>query len=141
MTRGVWSVGEAGEGVRLTGKQLTDLADDLADMQRHLNNQVRRMDGIVDGFEARWDGPAARTYRRLHQEAAEDAVRIREVLRLLEAGVRASKGGFTGTELAELERFRRIQQSTDVEGEAEALSRGDHRQADPAASHSRISDL
>jgi hypothetical protein len=37
--------------VRVSGEDLTELADDLEDMQDHLDRQIRRMDAIVDRTE------------------------------------------------------------------------------------------
>ncbi|MDQ0697208.1 WXG100 family type VII secretion target [Streptomyces sp. W4I9-2] len=87
----------AGEQPRLRVKadRLTGLADDLDGMQEYLDKQVRRMDAIVDRIEAGWQGPAARAYRDLHRGAAEDAVRIRMVMRALEQAVRFSRDGFS----------------------------------------------
>ncbi|WP_282798168.1 WXG100 family type VII secretion target [Streptomyces sp. CC224B] len=99
---------------------LTKLADELDDMQEYLNRQVRRMDGVVDAIEAGWRGPAAREYRKLHRSAAEDAVRIREVMRRLEQAVRLSRDGFTDLELELMSRFREVR--VDVAAEADQLS-------------------
>ncbi|MFI6473855.1 WXG100 family type VII secretion target [Streptomyces sp. NPDC050516] len=46
------------------------LAGDIEDMQRHLDNQVRRMDTIVDRIQAGWQGPASSAYRDLRTVAA-----------------------------------------------------------------------
>ncbi|WP_373979286.1 hypothetical protein [Streptomyces sp. TLI_146] len=46
---------------------LTKLAGDLDEMLRHLDRQVRRMDGIVDRIEAGRRGPAGSAYRDLHR--------------------------------------------------------------------------
>ncbi|WP_103513283.1 WXG100 family type VII secretion target [Streptomyces sp. SM13] len=109
-------------GLVVSGSKLKKLADDLHEMQRYLDRQVRRMDAVVDSIEAGWRGPAAKTYRRRHREAAEDAVRIRELMKLVESAVRMSKDGFTEQELDVLARFRRAQAAVDVEAEADALS-------------------
>lgn len=100
---------------------LKRLADDLDEMQRHLEGQVRRMDGVVDRIQARWQGPAGTVYRDLHKGAAQDAVRIRENIRVLAEAVRLSRDGFTEQELDVLASMRRVQRSTDVAREAEAL--------------------
>ncbi|WP_318036728.1 WXG100 family type VII secretion target [Streptomyces chengmaiensis] len=42
--------------LKVSEDDLTRLADDLDEMQRHLNGQVRRMDDIVDRIEAGWKG-------------------------------------------------------------------------------------
>ncbi|MFC9119340.1 WXG100 family type VII secretion target [Streptomyces sp. NPDC057067] len=76
-------------------------------MQRYLDRQVRRMDAVVDAIEARWRGPAAKAYRKHHREAAKEAVRIRELMKLLEAAVRMSRDGFTEQELETLAAFKR----------------------------------
>ncbi len=76
--------GGGGSDLRVSGQDLTKLADDLDDMQNHLDQQVKRMDAIVDRIEAGWRGPAATAYREFHWAATEDAVRIREVMKLLE---------------------------------------------------------
>ncbi|MGA4842429.1 WXG100 family type VII secretion target [Streptomyces sp. G45] len=122
----------------MTGKDLaakhvdlTKLADDLDDMQEYLNRQVRRMDGIVDRIETGWRGPAARDYRALHREAAEDAVRIREVMKRLEQAVRMSRDGFTELELDLLSRFRAVQ--VDVAAEADKLSTPVAAETEPVA--------
>ncbi|MFD3994055.1 WXG100 family type VII secretion target [Streptomyces sp. NPDC058548] len=100
---------------------LTKLAGDLDVMQRHLDTQVRLMDGIVDRIQARWHGATGDAYRALHNEAAQDAVRIREHLRLLEEAVRLSRDGFTEQELEVLSRMRKLQDQVDVAREANAL--------------------
>ncbi|MFF4015477.1 WXG100 family type VII secretion target [Streptomyces sp. NPDC001843] len=66
-----------GPDLKVSDSGLKKLADDLHDMQDHLNRQVRRMDGLVGQVEAGWRGPAATAYREFHRAAAEDAVRIR----------------------------------------------------------------
>ncbi|MFE5484223.1 WXG100 family type VII secretion target [Streptomyces sp. NPDC056527] len=103
---------------------LTRLAGDLDAMQRHLNGQVRRMDAVVDRIEGGWKGDAARGYRALHRGVAEDAVRIREILGVLEEALRMSRDGFTQQELENLRRMRTASSQVDVAREAEALSEG-----------------
>ncbi|MFE5959538.1 WXG100 family type VII secretion target [Streptomyces rubiginosohelvolus] len=109
-------------GLRVSNRNLTKLADDLDEMQRYLDRQVQRMDAVVDAIEARWVGPAAKAYRKKHRAAAKEAVRIRELMKLLEAAVRMSRDGFTEQELDMLEAFRRIQVDVDVDKEADELS-------------------
>ncbi|RFC74099.1 WXG100 family type VII secretion target [Streptomyces sp. AcE210] len=108
--------------LRVPPEKLTKLADDLDDMQDHLDKQVKRMDTIVDSIEAGWSGPASTAYRGFHRTAAEDAVRIREVMKVLEQAVRMSRDGFTQLELDKLDQFRRIQVNVDVAAEADKLS-------------------
>ncbi|MCX4818781.1 WXG100 family type VII secretion target [Streptomyces sp. NBC_01142] len=108
----------------VSGDDLTNLAGDLDEMQRHLDNQVRRMDAIVDGIEAGWKGDAAKGYRALHQGAAEDAVRIREILKVLEAAMRMSRDGFTQQELDTLRQLRQAESQVDAAREAAELSEG-----------------
>jgi len=126
--------------LRVKRDRLTVLADDLDDMQDFLDQQVKRMDAIVDGIEARWQGPTAKAYRALHRGAAEDAVRIRELLKLIEQAVRLSRNGFTETELETLWRFRQIQVSVDVEAEADELSTP-NAQVPPQPPRSRLDEL
>ncbi|MEU4066035.1 WXG100 family type VII secretion target [Streptomyces wedmorensis] len=120
---------------------LTRLADDLGAMQQHLNDKVRQMDGIVDRIQSRWQGATGEAYRGLQREVAQDAVRIRERLRVLEEAIRLSRDGFTEQELDALQAMRRVESGTDVAREAEAL------QSPPAAPpavpgpRSRIDDL
>ncbi|KOT35354.1 hypothetical protein ADK41_25515 [Streptomyces caelestis] len=106
--------------LRVSDDDLTKLADDLDDMQDHLDKQVRRMDGVVDRIEAGWRGPAGSAYRGFHRAAAEDAVRIREVIRHLEQAVRLSRDGFTQRELDVLAQLQRIR--VDVGSEVDRLS-------------------
>lgn len=101
---------------------LTRLADELDKMQRHLEQQTRRMDEVVDRVAAGWQGPTATAYRSLHRGVAEDAVRIRQVMVLLEAAMRASRDGFTEQELDTLARIRRMQDGEDVSAAARALT-------------------
>lgn len=42
--------------LQVSSENLTKLADDLDEMQRYLDRQVRRMDAVVDTIEARWRG-------------------------------------------------------------------------------------
>ncbi|MEW2049758.1 WXG100 family type VII secretion target [Streptomyces sp. NPDC005476] len=117
---GVGSGQGNGPELRVSAKDLTTLADDLDDMQNHLDKQVQRMDSVVDSIEAGWRGPAASAYRDFHRAAAEDAVRIREVMKLLEEAVRLSRDGFSRDDLDVLARMRRIQ--VDVGSEVARLS-------------------
>ncbi|TLQ44993.1 WXG100 family type VII secretion target [Streptomyces marianii] len=117
---------------------LTKLADDLDQMQGHLERQIRDMDRVVDSIAAGWQGPTAAAYRALHRGAAEDAVRIRQVLSLLEQATRASRDGFTAQELEILAAFKRVQSQEDVGASAEALTVPDQA---PAAPHSRLQGI
>lgn len=105
-----------------TSSQLKKLADDLDDMHEYLGKQVKRMDEIVDGIEAGWQGPTATSYRSLHRGAAEDAVRIGQTIQFLAEAIRLSEGGFTEQELEALAQFRSVQADVDVEAAADALS-------------------
>ncbi|MFK0197432.1 WXG100 family type VII secretion target [Streptomyces lavendulae] len=116
---------------------LTNLADDLDQMQGHLERQIRDMDRVVDSIAAGWQGPTAASYRALHRGAAEDAVRIRQVLSLLERATRASRDGFTAQELEVLAAFRRVQSQEDVSASAGELTVPDQ----PPAPHSRLQDI
>jgi WXG100 family type VII secretion target len=109
-----------GPDLRVTSSDLTKLAGGLDDMQDHLDKQVRRMDAIVDRIEAGWRGPAATAYREFHRAATEDAVRIREVMKLLEQAVRMSRDGFSANDIEVLERMRKIQ--VNVGSEVDKLS-------------------
>ncbi|MET7654306.1 WXG100 family type VII secretion target [Streptomyces sp. NPDC005486] len=106
--------------LRATAENLTKLAGDLGDMRDHLDGQVTRMDAVVDRIEAGWRGPAGTAYREFHRAAAEDAVRIREVVKLLEEAVRLSRDGFSETDLDVLAGMRRV--SVDVGSEVDRLS-------------------
>ncbi|MFB7502247.1 WXG100 family type VII secretion target [Streptomyces broussonetiae] len=123
MVRGAGPEHDARAGLRVSSKDLTRLAEDLDDMQDHLDKQVRRMDELVDRIEAGWRGPAATTYRQFHRAAAEDAVRIREVMKQLEEAVRLSRDGFSATDLGVLERMRGIH--VDIDSEVARLSTPD----------------
>jgi WXG100 family type VII secretion target len=123
----VHGAGNAGQGsgpdLRVSGHDLTQLANDLDDMQEHLDKQVKRMDGLVDRIEAGWKGPAATAYREFHRAAAEDAVRIRDVMKLLEQAVRMSRDGFSRHDLSVLEMMRAIR--VDIDSEVDKLSTPD----------------
>lgn len=106
----------------VSGDALTRLANDLDEMQRYLEQQTRAMDGVVDRVAAGWQGPTAAAYRSLHRGVAEDAVRIRQVMVLLEAAMRASRDGFTEQELDTLARIRRMQDGEDVSAAARDLT-------------------
>ncbi|MBD0709085.1 MULTISPECIES: WXG100 family type VII secretion target [unclassified Streptomyces] len=126
----------------VSGDDLGRLAGDLDAMQRHLERQTRRMDEVVDRIAAGWQGPTATAYRSLHRGVAEDAVRIRQVMVLLEAAVRASRDGFTEQELDTLARIRRMQESEDVSAAARALTAPDRAAgADADQPQSRILDI
>ncbi|MEV4975799.1 WXG100 family type VII secretion target [Streptomyces scopuliridis] len=126
----------------VTTAKLKNLADDLDRMQEYLDKQIRRMDEIVDGIEVGWRGPAAQAYRAFHRGAAEDAVRIRQVMQLLEKAVRLSRDGFTEQEMDTLDQFRQIQSRVDIAAEARDLSTSAPGAATPAqAPSSRLGDL
>ncbi|MGA5324392.1 WXG100 family type VII secretion target [Streptomyces seoulensis] len=125
---------------------LTRLAGELDTMRRHLEQQTRRMDKIVDRVAAGWQGPTATAYRSLHRGVAEDAVRIRQVMVLLEAAMRASRDGFTEQELDTLARIRRMQDAEDVSAAASTLTVPDPAPAPNTSPHgsqprSRILDI
>ncbi|MGW5775963.1 WXG100 family type VII secretion target [Streptomyces sp. NPDC003863] len=121
---------------------LTRLADDLDVMQRYLEQQTRRMDEVVDRVAAGWQGPTADAYRSLHRGVAEDAIRIRQVMVLLEAAMRASRDGFTERELDTLARIRRMQEGEDVSAAARDLTTPDRAAgADAGQPTSRILDI
>ncbi|MGW2814666.1 WXG100 family type VII secretion target [Streptomyces sp. NPDC001415] len=113
---------------------LRKLADDLEEMRRHMDDQVRRMDGIVDRIQAGWQGATGSAYRDLHRGAAKDAVRIRETLRVVQEAVLMSRDGFTERELDVLAAMRNVQSHVDVEHEADALQA-------PPATRSSLDDL
>ncbi|WP_373563616.1 WXG100 family type VII secretion target [Streptomyces composti] len=114
------SGGDTGADLRASDQDLTQLAEELHDMQAHLDKQFRRMDAIVDRIEAGWRGPAGKAYRGFHRAAAEDAVRIRDILRHLEQAVRMSRDGFTEQELDVVRQMRQIQ--VDIDSEVDRLS-------------------
>ncbi|MFE7513064.1 WXG100 family type VII secretion target [Streptomyces sp. NPDC057540] len=121
---------------------LTRLADELDVMQGYLEQQTRRMDEVVDRVAAGWQGATATAYRSLHRGVAEDAVRIRQVMVLLEAAMRASRDGFTERELDTLARIRRMQEGEDVSAAARALTVPDPAPApDTSQPQSRILDI
>ncbi|OLZ43376.1 hypothetical protein AVW11_35285 [Streptomyces amritsarensis] len=124
--------------LRVSEDGLTRLADDLDQMQGHLERQIRDMDRVVDSIAAGWQGPTATAYRSLHRGAAEDAVRIRQVLALLEEATRAARDGFTAQELEILAAFKRVQNQEDVAASAEELTVPDQA---PAAPQSRLQDI
>ncbi|MDJ0385512.1 WXG100 family type VII secretion target [Streptomyces sp. G-G2] len=116
------------------------LADDLDAMQAYLEEQTRRMDGVVDSIAAGWQGPTATAYRSFHQGVSEDAVRIRQVVILLEAATRASRDGFTEQEMETLGRLKKMQGGEDVSAAARALAAPEPAAA-PAPPQSRILDM
>ncbi|GAA4028776.1 WXG100 family type VII secretion target [Streptomyces plumbiresistens] len=130
--------GGSGKNLRVSSQALTKLAGDLDDMQDHLDKQVKRMDAVVDRIEARWRGPAASVYRDFHRAAAEDAVRIREVMKLLEEAVRLSRDGFSQDDLDVLTQMRQIQ--VDVGSEVDRLSTP-NTEAPASAPRSSLDDL
>ncbi|MBA9045544.1 WXG100 family type VII secretion target [Streptomyces griseofuscus] len=119
-TRGTGQGHRQGADLHVSSEDLTKLANDLDHMQSHLDQQVRRMDELVDRVEAGWRGPAATAYREFHRAAAEDAVRIREVMKGLEQAVRLSRDGFSSDDLHVLEQMRRIH--VDIDSEVDKLS-------------------
>nr|WP_228390028.1 WXG100 family type VII secretion target [Streptomyces smaragdinus] len=124
-----------GPGLRLSEDDLTRLADDLHAMQDHLDQQVRRMDTIVDSVEAGWEGPAASAYRKFHRAAAEDAVRIREVMKLIEEAVRLGRDGFSESDLDVLDAMRKV--PVDMDSEVGRLS----TRSAPPVPRSRLEDI
>ncbi|MGW6690714.1 WXG100 family type VII secretion target [Streptomyces sp. NPDC054961] len=127
----------------VTDGHLTRLADELHTMQLHLDKQVRRMDAVVDRAEARWQSSAASAYRKVHRKTGEDAVRIRDILGVLEQAVRMSRDGFTQQELDVLQSMLQVQRSTDAASEVRALSgETEAGTAGPgAAPHSRLDEI
>lgn len=112
--------GREGPDLHVSSKGLTKLADDLGDMEDHLDKQIKRMDAIVDRIEVGWRGPAALAYREFHRAATEDAVRIREVMKQLEQAVRLSRNGFSADDMHVLERMRRVH--VEIDSEVDRLS-------------------
>ncbi|MEV7615737.1 WXG100 family type VII secretion target [Streptomyces sp. NPDC089799] len=133
--------GAAAADLTVDGDKLKTLAGDLDTMQGELKKQLLRMDEIVDLIEARWRGPASDAYRARHRAAAEDAVHIRETMKLLAKAVRLSRDGFSAQDLETLEQFRRVQSYTDVQAETDALSTPNTGSAPETGPRSRIADL
>ncbi|MEU0399345.1 WXG100 family type VII secretion target [Streptomyces sp. NPDC006197] len=131
----------AAADLAVDGSELKTLAGDLDTMQEVLGKQLLRMDEIVDRIESRWRGPASEAYRVRHRAAAEDAVRIRETMKILAEAIRLSKDGFSAQELENLRQFRRARSHTDIQAEADALSTPNTEPAPPSAPRSRIADL
>ncbi|MFE3074015.1 WXG100 family type VII secretion target [Streptomyces sp. NPDC059247] len=125
--------------LKTSEEDLTRLADDLDAMQRHIDGQVRRMDGVVDRIEAGWKGGTGKAYRSLHRAASEDAVRVREILVVLEQAVRLSRDGFTAQEMENLRRLRQSESAVDVAAEAAKLQAAP--QGPPAGPRSGILDV
>ncbi|MFJ4278607.1 WXG100 family type VII secretion target [Streptomyces massasporeus] len=134
--RGAGAGQEDGVDLKVSSQDLAKLAEDLDDMQVHLDKQVRRMDAIVDRIEAGWRGPAATAYRGFHRAAAEDAVRIREVIRHLEQAVRLSRDGFTEQELDVMAQLRSI--AVDIDSEVDKLSTPNPETTGPAQPRSNL---
>lgn len=134
--RGAGAGQEGGVDLSVSSRDLTKLADDLDDMQDRLDKQVRRMDEIVDRIEAGWRGPAATAYRKFHRAAAEDAVRIRDVIRHIEQAVRLSRDGFTEQELDVMAKLRSI--PVDIDSEVDRLSTPNPETTGPARPHSSL---
>ncbi|MEU9180818.1 WXG100 family type VII secretion target [Streptomyces sp. NPDC048550] len=137
------STGAAGAAADLAvnGDTLKKLADDLDTMQEVLKKQLLRMDGIVDAIEARWRGPASEAYRAKHRAAAEDAVHIRQTMKLLAKAIRLSKDGFSAQELEILDGFRRLQSHADIQAQTDELSTPNAAAVPPSGPRSRIADL
>ncbi|MGW4884856.1 WXG100 family type VII secretion target [Streptomyces murinus] len=133
-TRGTGQGHQQGADLHVSSEDLTKLANDLDHMQSHLDQQVRRMDELVDRVEAGWRGPAATAYRDFHRAAAEDAVRIREVMKQLEEAVRLSRDGFSSDDLQVLEHMRRIH--IDMDSAVDKLSTP-YAEADDTPAHPR----
>ncbi|MFG2294119.1 WXG100 family type VII secretion target [Streptomyces sp. NPDC048603] len=133
--------GAAAADLTVDGDKLKTLAGDLDTMQEVLKKQLLRMDEIVDRIEARWQGPASQAYRARHRAAAEDAVHIRETMKLLAKAIRLSKDGFSAQDLETLEQFRRVQSYTDIQAETDALSTPNTGNTAQPAARSRIADL
>lgn len=134
--RGAGTGQEGGADLKASSQNLTRLADDLDNMQDHLDKQVRRMDAVIDHIEAGWRGPAATAYREFHRAAAKDAVRIREVIRHLEQAVRLSRDGFTERELDVLAQLRKI--PVDIDSEVGKLSTPNPEATEPARPRSSL---
>ncbi|WP_431982414.1 WXG100 family type VII secretion target, partial [Streptomyces qinglanensis] len=128
-----------GSDLKLTSKQLTDLASDLDGMQEHLKKQIDRLNGIVDRIEAGWRSPAASSYTDLQKSVNEDAVTVRKTLILIEEAVRMSRDGFDADELDILGRFQRIQDT--AEGEREILAMADSSPPPSTTPSSKLNDL
>ncbi|MGD9483415.1 WXG100 family type VII secretion target [Streptomyces sp. TRM70308] len=120
-------------------EELTALASDLDDMQKHLHQQIERLNNIVDRVETGWRGSAARAYKDLQAGVNDDAVAIRKSLMLIEEAVRMSRDGFTTQELETLERFRRIQATVPEENDIFTVTNTSVRET--SVPRSAISDL
>ncbi|MBP0461147.1 WXG100 family type VII secretion target [Streptomyces montanisoli] len=126
-------------GLDVSSDGLTGLADDLGAMRDHLDKQVRRMASVLDNVRKDWASDAGSGFGARQQRVAEDVVRLRGKLRVIEEAVRLSANGFTEQELDTLARMRREDSAVteaEVRAAAEALTA-------PATStpHSRVLDV
>ncbi|KNB50351.1 WXG100 family type VII secretion target [Streptomyces caatingaensis] len=113
----------SGDKLRVSDKELSDLASDLGAMGRYLKERLARLNDLVDSVDAGWRSGAAGAYKRLQTGVNEDIDRIREMLYLIEQAVRMSRDGFSAEELAALREFRRLHRT--AAGERELLARAD----------------
>ncbi|WP_030903354.1 WXG100 family type VII secretion target [Streptomyces sp. NRRL F-5126] len=105
---------------------LTHLAGGLGKMRDHLGDQVRRMSTLVQTIEGGWQSTAGSGFQDVQLRVAKDAVRVGELLRVVEEAVRLSRDGFTDQELDTLRRMRDEESHIDTTAEAKKLLGGGH---------------
>ena len=106
----------------VTGRELAAVVTPWVGVLSHLKGLKSAPQNAIAIDRVCWQGEAVAAVVATSRAAAEDAVRIREVMKVLEQAVRMSRDGFTELELDKLDQFRRIQVNVDVAGEADKLS-------------------
>ncbi|MGK5631164.1 WXG100 family type VII secretion target [Streptomyces sp. URMC 123] len=95
----------------VSAQELNSLISDLDAMERHLKKKIERLNTIVATIDAGWRSSAGSAYKDLQRGVNEDAIRIRQMLILLEEAMKMSRDGFTDQELEVMRSFRQLQQS------------------------------
>lgn len=95
--------------LKVTEGELNTLITDLKRMQETLQSRITSLNAVVDRIEGGWKGSAAGAYNSLQRDVNENARKIRQKLVIIEEAMRKSRDGFSEQEVAEMQRFQKMQ--------------------------------
>ncbi|GHF57682.1 hypothetical protein GCM10010218_43870 [Streptomyces mashuensis] len=112
---------------------LSSLVRDLDEMERYLKTKIEHLNDLVGSVDNGWKSPAATAYKELQLTVNRDAVRIREMLILVEEAVKLSRDGFNAQDMEILHHFQQLQKSTTGQQKILAMANANPQPKQPAA--------
>jgi WXG100 family type VII secretion target len=98
----------SGSTVGAEWQALTKLQGDIQDHVHLLDQQISKLNGIVDNVKGSWKGQGANAYTTLQQQVNDDARNLRKVLEAIRQAVEDAKTGFHSADDEQSSKFRSV---------------------------------